>query len=68
MKNSAYLLNIARGGIVNEEALYEALVSGKIRGAAVDVFLEEPPKNNPLIHLKNVVATPHMAACEEETT
>lgn len=67
MKNSAYLLNMARGGIIDEEALYEALVSEKIKGAAVDVFLEEPPKNNPLIHLKNVVATPHMAACEEET-
>lgn len=67
MKSSAYLVNMSRGGIVNERALYEALVSRKIKGAAIDVFSEEPPTDNLLIKLDNVVATPHMAAHEETT-
>lgn len=67
MKSSAYLLNISRGGIVNEKALYEALASRKIKGAAIDVFSEHPPINSPLIKLNNIVYTPHMAAHEEKT-
>ena len=61
MKKSAYLINTARGGIVNEEALYKALVGKVIAGAALDVFVNEPPKDFNLIRLPNVIATPHMA-------
>lgn len=62
MKYHVILVNCARGGIVNEEDLYEALVSGKIFAAGVDVFVEEPPKSNKLLELENVIATPHIGA------
>lgn len=62
MKKSSYLINTARGGIVDEKDLYEALREGKIAGAALDVFCEEPPRNSPLLELENLVATPHIAA------
>jgi len=63
MKKTAYLINTARGPIVEEKALYEALKDGKIAGAAVDVYLKEPPgSDNPLLKLDNVVKTPHIAA------
>jgi D-3-phosphoglycerate dehydrogenase len=62
MKPSAILVNVARGGIVDEEALYEALTKGWIAGAGLDVLSEEPPRaNHPLLQLENVVYTPHMA-------
>jgi len=68
MKPSAMLVNTARGGIVNELALYNALLSGQIAGAATDVLVEEPPlKDNPLLaihqdnHLLNLIITPHIA-------
>lgn len=61
------LVNISRGGIVNEEDLYQALLRRRIRGAASDVFLHEPPsKKNPLIQLHNFIATGHIGANTEE--
>ncbi|MCS7310319.1 MAG: phosphoglycerate dehydrogenase, partial [Armatimonadetes bacterium] len=67
MKDGARLINCARGGIVDEGALAEALRSGKLAGAAVDVFSKEPPPpDNPLIALENCVVTPHLGASTEE--
>lgn len=67
MKKTAILINTARGGIVNEKALYEALVSGTIRAAGSDVFLPEPPRaDNPLLALPNFVGTLHVGASTEE--
>lgn len=63
MKSSACLLNAARGGIVDETALYEALTTGEIRSACFDVFSTEPPtKNEPLLTLENFMLTSHVAA------
>jgi D-3-phosphoglycerate dehydrogenase / 2-oxoglutarate reductase len=63
MKASAYLINAARGGIVNEDALWSTLKQRKIAGAALDVVENEPPaKNHPLFRLDNVVLTPHIGA------
>lgn len=56
------LINVARGGIIDEVALHRALVAGKLAGAALDVFENEPPGNSPLIGLDNVVTTPHLGA------
>jgi D-3-phosphoglycerate dehydrogenase len=66
MKNGVRIINCARGGIVNEEALYEALVSGKVAGAALDVFSEEPPTDWKLVKLDNVIASPHIGAATKE--
>jgi len=62
MKNGVRLIDCSRGGVVDQEALYQALISGKVAGAALDVFEEEPPKNSKLLTLNNVIATPHMGA------
>jgi D-3-phosphoglycerate dehydrogenase / 2-oxoglutarate reductase len=66
MKKSAYLINCARGGIVDEAALYEALKAGQIAGAALDVFEKEPCGPLPLFELDNVLASPHTGASTKE--
>ena len=66
MKKGVFIINCARGGIVNEKDLYDALRSGKVAGAALDVFVEEPTKNMDLIALENVICTPHLGASTDE--
>lgn len=66
MKKGVMIVNCARGGIIDEAALAEALKAGHVTAAAVDVFETEPPVNNPLIGLPNVVATPHLGASTHE--
>ncbi|MBT3216089.1 MAG: phosphoglycerate dehydrogenase [Candidatus Marinimicrobia bacterium] len=67
MKPTARIINVARGGIINEKDLADALNSDRIAGAAVDVFTEEPlPQNHPLLSAKNIVLTPHLGASTEE--
>jgi len=66
MKRGVLLVNCARGGIVNEHDLYEALKEGIVAGAALDVFEKEPPGDNPLLDLDNVIATPHLGASTDE--
>lgn len=66
MKDGVYIINCARGGIINEQELYEAIESGKVAGAALDVFEKEPPENNPLVGHEKVVCTPHLGASTQE--
>jgi D-3-phosphoglycerate dehydrogenase len=66
MKNGVRIVNCARGGIIDEAALYEALTSGKVAGAAVDVFAEEPPTDWKLLKLDNVIGSPHIGAATKE--
>jgi D-3-phosphoglycerate dehydrogenase / 2-oxoglutarate reductase len=67
MKPTAFLINLSRGEVVNEKALYDALKSGVIAGAAIDVFDPEPPlKDNPLFALENIILSPHSAALTQE--
>ena len=62
MRDGAYLINCSRGGVVDEDDLYEALKSGKLAGAALDVFAVEPPGEHRLLELDNFICTPHLGA------
>ena len=66
MKDGAILINAARGGIVDENALYKALKSGKLYGAALDVYENEPPNDSKLLELDNIVMSPHIGAQTKE--
>jgi len=68
MKETAYIVNCARGGTIDEDALYEALKNKKIRGAALDVFETEPPKDLKLMELDNFICTPHLGAQAVESS
>ncbi|MDD1743504.1 MAG: ACT domain-containing protein, partial [Methanomassiliicoccales archaeon] len=65
-KPGMMIINCARGGIIDEEALYDALKSNRIAGAALDVFENEPPKGSKLLELPNIVVTPHLGASTKE--
>ncbi|WFR66481.1 phosphoglycerate dehydrogenase [Curtobacterium flaccumfaciens] len=66
MKPTAFVVNVARGGLIDEDALHRALTSNTIAGAGLDVFVSEPPKDSPLLSLPNVVVTPHLGASTDE--
>lgn len=66
MKPTAFIINVARGGLIDEDALYAALKSKRIAGAGLDVFVSEPPTGSPLLELDNVVLTPHLGASTDE--
>jgi len=66
MKPAARIINVSRGGVVDEDALYAALKSGRLAGAALDVFAAEPTTSSPLFELPSVVVTPHLGASTEE--
>ncbi len=66
MKKTAFLINTARGGVINEEALFEALSEKVIAGAALDVYPKEPPEESKLLQLENCITTPHLAASTKE--
>jgi len=69
MKKGALLINVARGGVVVEADLVAALRDGTLRGAAVDVFDQEPPPaDHPLLHMDNVIVTPHCASTAYENS
>ncbi len=66
MKPTAFIVNVARGGLIDEDALYRALTTGTIAGAGLDVFVTEPPTESPLLSLPNVIVTPHLGASTDE--
>ena len=66
MKKTAKIINTSRGGVIDEEALYEAIKNGNLGGAALDVFESEPAINNKLATLDNVILTPHIGAQTKE--
>jgi D-3-phosphoglycerate dehydrogenase len=66
MKPTSWLINTSRGDIIEENALYESLKTGRLAGAALDVFEVEPPVNKQLLNLTNIVCTPHIGAQTKE--
>lgn len=66
MKDGVRIINCARGGIINEQDLYDAIKSGKVSGAALDVFEQEPPQDHPLLEREEVICTPHLGASTTE--
>lgn len=66
MKDGVMIINAARGGVIKESALIEALKSGKVKAAGIDVYEEEPTKNTELINMENVICTPHIGAATKE--
>lgn len=66
MKPTAFIVNVARGGLIDEDALHDALVARTIAGAGLDVFVSEPPTDSPLLALENVIVTPHLGASTDE--
>jgi D-3-phosphoglycerate dehydrogenase len=66
MKPTAFVVNVARGGLIDEDALHDALVTGTIAGAGLDVFVHEPPTGSDLLALPNIVVTPHLGASTDE--
>jgi D-3-phosphoglycerate dehydrogenase len=66
MKPTAFIVNVARGGLIDEDALYAALKSHRIAGAGLDVFVNEPPLESPLLTLENIILTPHLGASTDE--
>jgi D-3-phosphoglycerate dehydrogenase len=66
MKPTAFIVNVARGGLIDEDALHRALTSNTIAGAGLDVFVHEPPTGSPLLGLPNIVVTPHLGASTDE--
>jgi len=66
MKKGVRIINASRGGIIDEQALYDALKSGKVASAALDVFEKEPPGGSPLLELDNFICTPHLGASTED--
>jgi D-3-phosphoglycerate dehydrogenase len=66
MKPTAFIVNVARGGLIDEDALYAALKSQRIAGAGLDVFVSEPPLESPLLTLDNIILTPHLGASTDE--
>ena len=66
MKPTAFVVNVARGGLINEDDLYDALTAGTIAGAGLDVFVSEPPTGSKLLGLNNIITTPHLGASTDE--
>ncbi|MCU1408632.1 MAG: 3-phosphoglycerate dehydrogenase [Microbacteriaceae bacterium] len=66
MKPTAFVVNVARGGLIDEGALHAALTDGTIAGAGLDVFVSEPPTDSPLLGLPNIIVTPHLGASTDE--
>ena len=66
MKKGSFIINTSRGGIVNEQALYQALKDGHLAGAGLDVTEKEPPSGSPLLTLDNVSVVPHIASYSKE--
>jgi len=66
MKSNTVIINCARGGLIDENALYDAINTGKIKAAGLDVFEQEPPKGSPLLSLNGIIGTPHQGASTEE--